>query len=136
MNLNETHELILHKEKEWGKDTDNPRGQLIEVWRFERAKPVETQKPRPLHLNITTDKDYLTSCDDGKYRTKKVDVDMSWVEECLRKLAGEGGENWPSYIDPIPLDEIYGVTKRSGYEKDDFEWIAYIAWVKKGTVTD
>ncbi len=122
-----THEIKIHKETEWGKDSDNPRGKVIEVWEMDR-KNTKDGPIRNLHLRMSTDKDYITG-GNGNWRTEPVDVDMDSVEKGLRILAGDGGANWPGMIEPLALDKIYGVTRRESDDDEDFVWIAYIAWM-------
>jgi hypothetical protein len=122
-----THEIKIHKEPEWGNDSDNPRGKVIEVWEMNREN-MRDGTIRSLHLRMSTDKDYLTG-GNGNWHFEPVDVDMAEVEKGLRVLAGEGGANWPGTIEPLALDKIYGVTRRESDDDEDFVWIAYIAWM-------
>lgn len=123
----ETHEIVIHKEPEWGNDSDNPRGKVIEVWEMDR-KNTKEGPIQNMHLRMSTDKDYITG-GNGNWRTEPVDVDMASVEKGLRILAGTGGPYWPGMIEPLALDKIYGVTRRNSDEDEDFVWIAYLAWM-------
>jgi hypothetical protein len=122
----ETHEIVIRKEPEWGNDSDNPRGKIIEVWQLNR-KNTKEGPIRYMHVRMSTDKDYITG-GNGNWKMEPVDVDMASVEKGLRILAETGGQNWPGMIKPLALDKIYGVTRRNS-EDDAFQWIAYIAWM-------
>ena len=83
----------------------------------------------PIHINISTDRDYVTG-GNGNWHLKQVNVTMQFIQEGLIKLAAEGAHCPFLNIPPLIRQDgvTYGVSTRDKGGRTDAlpTWIAFV----------